>query len=137
MSVEIISTVMRRRRWTPAEKVAIVEEAFGPGSSVAAAADRHGISRPLIYLWRRQARQGLMPGVGLAKPAMREFAPVRLAAATDRASASAAKSRASGEQGITGRVVVTLRNGRRLSVDEGIEPARLARLAGALDSGGS
>jgi transposase len=137
MSVEIISTVTRRRRWTPAEKVAILEEAFGPSSSVAATADRLGISRPLIYLWRRQARQGSMPGVGLVKPVAPEFAPVCLAAATDQATAPVAKSRASDEQGSTGRVVVTLRNGRRLSVDEGIEPTRLARLAGSLDSGGS
>lgn len=32
--VEIISTVARRRRWTPEEKVAILDEAFRTGNSV-------------------------------------------------------------------------------------------------------
>ena len=61
--VEIISTVARRRRWTIEEKVAILDEASQPRASITAVADRHGISRNLIYLWRRQAREGSMPGV--------------------------------------------------------------------------
>ena len=34
-SVEIITSVQRRRRWSPGEKKAIVEEAEQPGTSVA------------------------------------------------------------------------------------------------------
>ena len=55
--VEIISTVARRRRWTIEEKVAILEEALQPRASITAVADRHGISRNLIHLWRRQASE--------------------------------------------------------------------------------
>jgi hypothetical protein len=50
-------------RWTIEEKVAILDEASQPHASITAVADRHGISRNLIYLWRRQAREGSMPGV--------------------------------------------------------------------------
>ena len=36
--------VQRRRRWTTEQKLALVEEAMRPGSSVAGVADRHGVS---------------------------------------------------------------------------------------------
>lgn len=47
--IEILGAVERRRRWTAEEKVAILDEAFRAGGSVAAASDRHGVSRALIY----------------------------------------------------------------------------------------
>ena len=55
--VEVLG-VERRRRWTPEEKVAILDEAFGGRSSVAEVSERRGVSRALIYYWRRQAREG-------------------------------------------------------------------------------
>ncbi len=60
---EVISVVQRRRRWTTEEKLALVEEAMRPGSSVAGVADRHSMSRSLLFEWRRQAREGTMPGL--------------------------------------------------------------------------
>jgi hypothetical protein len=41
---EVISVVQRRRRWTTEQKLALVEEAMRPGSSVTGVADRHGRS---------------------------------------------------------------------------------------------
>jgi transposase-like protein len=87
--VEIISTVARRRRWTAEEKVEILDEAFRAGSSVAATSDRRGVSRALIYLWRRQAREGRIAGVGLAEPEKSGFVPVHVAAITDQRCAAA------------------------------------------------
>jgi transposase len=52
--------VVQRRRWTTKQKLVLVEEAMG--SAVAGVADRHGISRSLLFEWRRQAREGTMPG---------------------------------------------------------------------------
>ena len=40
---EVLSGVERRRRWTPEEKVRIVEETYLPGMSVSYVARRHGI----------------------------------------------------------------------------------------------
>ncbi len=60
---EVISVVQRRRRWTTEQKLALVEEAMRPGSSVAGVADRHGMSRSVLFEWRRQAREGTMPGL--------------------------------------------------------------------------
>ena len=56
---EVISVVTRRRRWTLEQKLALVEEVSRPGTSVAAVADRHGMSRSLLFDWRRQVREGM------------------------------------------------------------------------------
>ena len=133
--IEIISTVARRRRWTPEEKVAILDEAFRTGSSVAATSDRRGVSRALIYLWRRQAREGRIAGVGMAETAMPAFVPVQVAAITDQSACapSAGKARTPRERRPAGRIEVALTNGRVVKVDEGIDPDALARLVAALD----
>jgi transposase len=85
---EVISTVRRRRSWSTEEKVAILDAAFRPGGSVAAAADRFDVSRALIYLWRKQVRAGLIPGVSISEAGAAAFAvaedavvpPVRICA---------------------------------------------------------
>ena len=138
-SIEIISTVARRRRWTPEEKVAILDEAFRTGNSVAATSDRRGVSRALIYLWRRQAREGRIPGVGMAETGMPAFVPVHVAAITDQSACvpSTRKARAPRERRPAGRIEVALANGRVVKVDDSIDPAALARLVTALDGGGS
>jgi transposase len=56
--------VQRRRRWTTEQKLALVEEAMRPGSSVAGVADRHGVSRSLLFEWRQA--HGISCGVALA-----------------------------------------------------------------------
>ena len=73
---EVISRVRRRRSWSTEEKVAILDAAFRPGGSVAAAADRFDVSRALIYLWRKQVRAGLIPGVTISEAGAAAFAPV-------------------------------------------------------------
>ena len=55
---DVISVVRRRRKWTSEQKLSLVEEADRPGSSLAAVADRHGVSRSLLFEWRRQLREG-------------------------------------------------------------------------------
>jgi len=76
--------VHRRRRWTTEQKLALVEEAMRPGASVAGVADRHGVSRSLLFEWRRQVREGTMPGLVLrVSEAIRPEVLGRLAAALD------------------------------------------------------
>ena len=133
---EVISVVARRRRWTPEQKLALVEEVSRPGASVAAVADRHGMSRSLLFEWRRQVREGTMPGVVRAETAP-ALVPVRIVenAPPKEASRSRAPSRGSGERSgkSAATVEVVLRNGRVLRVAEAIGPEVLARLAAALD----
>ena len=140
--VEILGAVERRRRWKPEDKVTILDEAFGTGGSVAAASERHGVSRALIYYWRRAAREGRIPGVGVTAEAQPQFVPVRIEA---RPSAPCPAEPKAGTGGSTrptrsrprgqGLIEIVLANGRTLKVDDGIEPERLARLVGVLDGG--
>jgi transposase len=50
---EVLTGVQRRRRWTPEEKVQIVEERYQPGMSVSLVGRRHGISGSQIFAWRQ------------------------------------------------------------------------------------
>jgi transposase len=56
MKTEILSGPERRRRWSAAEKERIVGEALAPEANMASIARRHGVSRSLIYAWRREAK---------------------------------------------------------------------------------
>lgn len=56
--IEIITGMERRRRWTAAEKLRIVEETLVPGDSVSAVARRHGVAPNLLYRWRRLMTEG-------------------------------------------------------------------------------
>ena len=58
MRQEILVGPERRRRWSDAEKIAIVLAAAEAGVSVAAVARRHDLSRQQIYQWRSALRQG-------------------------------------------------------------------------------
>ena len=57
---EVISGVQRRRRWTPEEKVRIVDETYLPGMSVSLVARRHGIGAGQLFTWRRLMAQGAL-----------------------------------------------------------------------------
>ena len=56
--VEVITSVQRRRRWSTAEKLRLVEEAMQPGSSVSFIARRYGISPSLLFTWKRRMLEG-------------------------------------------------------------------------------
>jgi len=51
--VEVLISVKRRRRWTPQQKLEIIQRNNEPGSSVSAVAREFGISANLIFHWRK------------------------------------------------------------------------------------
>jgi transposase len=57
MKGEVLAGPERRRRWGLEEKAGIVAEAMVPGAKVSEIARRHGISRSLLYTWRRERGQ--------------------------------------------------------------------------------
>lgn len=127
---EVISVVARRRRWTLEQKLALVEEVSRPGASVAAVADRHGMSRSLLFEWRRQVREGTMPGVVRADAAA-ALVPVRV---VEDAPPKKMPRRSAERAGKAAAAIeVVLSNGRVLRVSEAIAPEVLGRLAAALD----
>ena len=56
--VEVITSVQRRRRWSAAEKVRLVEEAMQPGMSVSFVARRAGIAPSQLFAWKRRMIEG-------------------------------------------------------------------------------
>ena len=58
--VEIITDGGRRRRWSPAEKLAMVEATYEPGVTVSLVARRNGIQPNQLFAWRKLAAQGAL-----------------------------------------------------------------------------
>ena len=52
--IEVITGVDRRRRWTLAQKQAIVEESLSPLATPTLIARKHGIGTGQLYTWRHQ-----------------------------------------------------------------------------------
>jgi hypothetical protein len=48
--------VERRRQWTPEEKAALMAEVEAEGGQVSVVAQRHGISKSLLYNWQAYHR---------------------------------------------------------------------------------
>ena len=82
--VEVLTGTPRRRRWSAAEKAAIVAESLVPGAVASTVALRHGLHRNQLYMWRRELRSAAVANAGAALP---DFVPI---VAQSRAVSSAA-----------------------------------------------
>jgi transposase len=56
--VEVITCVKRRRRWSVAEKIRIVQECEQPGMSVSYVTRKYDIAPNLLFRWRKLMREG-------------------------------------------------------------------------------
>lgn len=71
--VEVLTGTPRRRRWSAAEKAAIVAESFAPGAVTSTIALRHGLHRNQLYAWRRELRSAMVADGGVS---VSDFVPV-------------------------------------------------------------
>ena len=71
--VEVLTGTPRRRRWSDAEKAAIVAESVAPGAKSSDIALRHGLHRNQLYDWRRQFRSAAVADAGFVAS---DFVPV-------------------------------------------------------------
>ena len=71
--MEVLTGTPRRRRWSDAEKAAIVAESLAPGARTSEIALRHGLHRNQLYDWRRQFRSAAVADAGLVAS---DFVPV-------------------------------------------------------------
>jgi transposase len=62
-TVEVITSVQRRRRWTAEDKKAFVAEAEEPGMSISAVARKYGIHPNQIFRWRKLVQEGSLTAV--------------------------------------------------------------------------
>jgi transposase len=130
MTVTVISGPERRRRWTTAEKVRIVNESLAPGVTISEVARQHDIHPHQLHTWRQLARRGRLapaPDASTTSPSGSCFVPV--AVVPD--SKMSAKHEGVGEAALL--VELVLRNGRVLRFAESVAPARAAALADALE----
>ena len=132
--VEILTGSKRRRNYTPAEKVRIVEEAFRPGAIVKDVARRFGIYESLLYRWRRLMRTAAPTG-GLPS-----FVPVTITPEPDRAeppSLPSAPSPSPTPAAVAGAVLeVMLPDGARVRLEGAVDPTLAAAVLGAMTTSG-
>jgi transposase len=132
--VEILTGSERRRNYTPAEKVRIVEEAFRPGVIVKDVARRLGIHESLLYRWRRLMRAA-SPAGGLPT-----FVPVMVTPEPDRMEPSALPSATSPlatPTAVAGAVLeVMLPDGARVRLEGPVDPTLAAAVLRALATSG-
>jgi transposase len=63
-TVEVMTSVQRRRRWTAHQKMSMIDETYEPGESVSSVARKHGISASQLFTWKRQMEAGALTAVG-------------------------------------------------------------------------
>ena len=124
MRAEILVGPERRRRWSVAEKLRIVREAFAPGARVSDVARRRDVSRGQIYQWRAELRNGRLAEAGTD---IIGFVPVDVAASVtlepppaDRVAADLV-------------IEIGLAGGRSLKVPSSLPTADLRRLICAVE----
>jgi transposase len=65
--VEVFNSVQRRRRWTIAKKLQMMEESELPGMSFSFVARKYGISSSLLFTWRSLTREGKLSAIRAGK----------------------------------------------------------------------
>ena len=117
--LEVVNTG-RRRRWTLAEKLRIVEESFQGHRQASATARRHDISPSLLFSWRKALRAGCS----------RDEEVVGFAPALIRPEAAARSEQA----GSVGRMEIVTAGGHRIVVGADVDARALARVVAALEA---
>lgn len=115
--MEVFGRVPGRRRWSDAEKLEILAEAFRPGVRVCDVIARREVSSSLIYTWRKQLHEGKLAGV---VPSLPVFAEVQVAEPALPAPCP------------SGLIRIDLPDGVRVSVDTHVDAGALARVLSVL-----
>ena len=110
-SFEVVAST--RRRWSQEDKQAILSETADGAVSVSEVARRHGLSRDLLFRWRRELRRS-----AAAHGSRQGFVPLSLPAPA-------------GLRNDT--IEIVLLGGRRLIVGKDIDVSALKRLIEALE----
>lgn len=62
-TIEVITRAQRRRRWSAAEKAALVSRTYEPGMSVSLVARQERVAASLLFTWRWLEREGALVAV--------------------------------------------------------------------------
>ena len=123
----------RRRRWSAAEKAAIVAESYAVGAKVTEVAARHGLNDSVLFTWRRRAvdPNGVASSVAAERlqPAMTTFVPVTVCDSAAAADAIAAAPPV--PPGLTGLIEIAVAD-VSIRVTAGTDAATLAMVLAAV-----
>ena len=119
--LEIVETG-RRRRWSAAEKLRIVEESFSGPRLVSATARHHGLSKQLLFSWRKAYREGQLGGSQADG-----FVPAQIVPEIQSTTPATAPA-------MTGTLEIVTANGRRVIVDHNVDVAVLLRIMRGLET---
>lgn len=123
--VEVITGRRRRRDWTADEKAEILAASAVPGAVIAKVARRYGVSRGLLWTWRRQAMNDL---AGETAP---RFVPLRIEGEAAEGNAIALAPPPSGRDQIAGSIEIEI--GRaRVRVEGAVDPEVLRLVLGLI-----
>jgi transposase len=117
--LEILGRIERRRKWSDAEKAALLAEVDAEGGKVTLVARRHRISESLLYNWRSARKAAL-------QPASHGFLPLGVVghAAEDRSTPLPSVQ--------PGMIEIDLPNGARVRVDGSVNEKALSRVFRAM-----
>ncbi|MGC2199962.1 MAG: transposase [Stellaceae bacterium] len=131
--------VERRRQWTPEEKAALMAEVEAEGGRVSVVAERHGISKSLLYNWRSAWKAA---GLAARATAVASAEFVQLDVVAEASSESSAMPMTAGMvcprgtglalAGRAGVIEIDLPNGVRVRVDSGVNDKALRRVLSAV-----
>ena len=123
--VEVITGRRRRRDWTADEKAEILTACVAPGMKIAEVARRYGVSRGLLWTWRRQAMDDL---VAETAP---HFVPLRIEVAAAESPAVTSPPPPSGGAQAAGSIEIEI--GRaRVRVEGAVDPEVLRQVLGLI-----
>jgi transposase len=122
-SVEIVSRIEPRRKWSAGEKAALLAEVDAEGGRVTLVARRHRISESLLYNWRAARKAAVAAAWGIEPPEFLQLGVVGQPYA-DRPSASTISG--------AGMIEVDLPSGVRFRVDASVSEKALVRVLRAM-----
>lgn len=135
-SVEAVSTDKLgrrsgpRRKYTIAEKRAIVEETQRRGASVAEVAQRHHVNANLLFGWRRLYQQGVLSEeVPSSQPAL---LPVKVSIPTVLPSDRVARKSRAPKKSNGGSIEIEFPGGQHLRIHGQVDSAMLTRVLAVL-----
>lgn len=120
-SFEMVAST--RRKWTRAQKRAIVGEVEAAGGSVSEVARRHGLNASLLFRWRRVF--GAKPVPSAPSQSAPAFVPLSLPPPPEPAKPSLPKSDS---------IEITIAGGRTVRVSADVDTAALVRIIDALEA---
>lgn len=126
--VEVLTGSERRRTYTLAEKLRLVDEAFRPGVVVKQAARRLGVHESLLYRWRSQ-----LAGTDTALADPPAFIPVTLMPEPTGPEIPVMNTAEPVLSAVAPVIVdVTLSSGARVRLEGPVDPALATAIIGAL-----